>query len=87
MKKRTTAIGAAMLLLPLGKPLVIKAGFALKTSGAILSIQEEAKSNSADYYYHQGNNKLDAGDNSGAISDYDKAIKIDLKHALVTSVC
>ena len=80
MKKRTAAIGLLMSLLPLGQPLVIKTGVALTTAGLIFSIPEEVNAESAVSYYNQGNNKYDAGDYSGAISDYSKVIEINPNH-------
>ena len=79
MRKRTAAIGLFMSLMPLGQPLVIKTGVALTTTGVILAIPEDSKAENADNYYNRGNQKYRSGDYFGAISDFNKVIRINPK--------
>ena len=81
MKKRTALIAALVSLMPLGQPLVIGTSAALTSAVVILSVPEKTQAESAVFYYNRGNDKANAGDYSGAISDYNKAIEINPKHA------
>ena len=83
MNLRTIVISAALSLFPLGQPLVIGTGTALTTTAVILSIPEEAKAESAEFYFNRGVDKYFAGDYYGASSDYNKAIEINPKYAPV----
>ncbi len=80
MKLRSTAIAAALSLIPVGQPLVISTGAALTTAAVMLSVPESAKAESAIFYFNRGNNKDDAGDYYGAIADYTKAIELSPNH-------
>ncbi len=82
MKKRTAAIGALVSLLPMGQPLVIGTGAILTSAAVLLSAPEKAQAESASFYYNRGNDKSDAGDYYGAISDYSKAIEINPRDAI-----
>ena len=79
MKKRTALIGAILSLIPLGQPLLIKTGVVLSSTAVMLSLPEKALAESAVFYYNRGNDKSDAGDYYGAISDYTKAIEMNPK--------
>ena len=81
MKKRTAIIGALVSLLPMGQPLVIGGGVALTSAAAMLALPEQAMAESFRFYIDRGHKKHDAGDYSGAISDYSKAIEINPKYA------
>ncbi len=50
MKLRSTAIAAALSLVPLVQPLVISTGAVLTTAAVMLSIPEKAQAQSAIYY-------------------------------------
>ena len=77
MKKRTAFIGAILSLIPLGQPLLIKTGIALITSKIVILNSDSAIAESAEFYNKRGNEKYDAEDYKGAISDFSKAIKIN----------
>ena len=77
MKKRTAFIGAILSLMPLGQSLLIKTGIALVTSKIIILNSDSAIAESAEFYNKRGNEKYDAEDYKGAISDFSKAIKIN----------
>ena len=77
MKKRTAFIGAILSLMPLGQPLLIKTGIALVTSKIVILNSDSAIAESAEFYNKRGNEKYDAEDYKGAISDFSKAIKIN----------
>ena len=76
MKKRTAFIGVILSLMPLGQPLLIKTGIALVTSKIVILNSDSAIAESAEFYNKRGNEKYDAEDYKGAISDYTKAIEI-----------
>ncbi len=81
MKKRTAAIGALVLLLPLGQPLVMGTCVALTSAGVILTVPNKAKAETAKYYFDRGFEKAyEKKDNFGAIADYTKAININPKY-------
>ena len=83
MKKHTAILGALVSLLPMGQPLVIGTSSAALTSAAVmLSVPQRARAESAEFYYKRGNKKYEVRDYSGAISDYNKAIKINPKDPL-----
>ena len=77
MKKRTAFIGAILSLIPLGQPLMIKTGVVLSTIGLILSFPEKLNAESADYYIDRANKKFNDKDYYGAISEYNRALKIN----------
>ncbi len=77
MKKRKTAIAAALSLLPLGQPLLIGTGVALTSAAVMLSAPEKAQAESAEFYFKRALKKSEEGDYYGAISDYNKAIEIN----------
>ena len=79
MKKRITAIAAALSLLPIGQPLVMGTGAALPSAAMMLSLPESVKAESARSYNKSGMDKHYSGDHYGAISDYTKAIKLNKK--------
>ena len=82
MKKRTAFIGAILSLIPLGHPLIIKTGVVLSTTGLMLSVSENVYAKDASFYINRGIDKHGAGDFYGAISDYNKAIKLKPNDAL-----
>ena len=79
MKRRTTALAAALSLLPLGQPLLLGSSTALATA-AVLSTQA-AHAQSAEDYVNRGNTKYDLRDYQGASTDYNKAIEINPQSA------
>ena len=81
MKKRTAIIGTLVSLLPMGQPLVIGTGTVVTSAAVMLTAPEIAKAESAVFYYNRAIDKYDAGDYSGAIVDYTKAIEINPKDA------
>ena len=76
MKLKNTAIAAALSLVSLGQPLIIGTSAAL-----MLAVPNKAQAESAEFYVERGNTKYRAGNFSGAIVDYSKAIEINLKGA------
>ncbi len=80
MTRRTTAIAAALSLLPLGQPLLLGSTTAFATAAVVLSTQA-AHAQSADDYVNRGNSKYRLRDYQGAIADYNKAIQINPKYA------
>ena len=56
MSRRTTALAAALSLLPLGQPLLLGSTIALATAAVVLSPQA-AHAQSADDYVNRGNRK------------------------------
>ena len=81
MTRRTTALAAALSLLPLGQPLLLGSTTALATAAVVLSTQA-AHAQSADDYLTRGNTKYRLRDYKGAIADYNKAIEINKQFAL-----
>ena len=81
MKQRAVFIGAILSLMPLGQPLLIKTGIALVTSKIVILNSDSAIAESAEFYNKRGNEKYDAEDYKGAISDVSKAIKINPQYA------
>ena len=78
MKLKSAALAAALSLMPLGQPLLIGTGALLTSSAVILSVPKKAKAESAFYYFRRGFDKGNTGDWSGAISDFTKALDMDL---------
>ena len=78
MTRRTTAIVAALSLLPLGQPLLLGSTTALATAAVVLSTQG-AHAQRAAYatYYNSGLAKGRSGNYQGAIADFNKAIAIN----------
>tara|TARA_Y100000589_G_scaffold253577_1_gene242297 strand:- start:290 stop:892 length:603 start_codon:yes stop_codon:yes gene_type:complete len=77
MKKRTAFIGTILSLISFGQPLLIKTGVVLSSSVVTLSISEKAQAQSADFYIDRANEKFDDEDYYGAISEYNRALKIN----------
>ena len=77
MKKRTVFLGAILSLMPMGQPLIMKIGVVFSTTSLMLTLPEKVNAESASFYFNSGNDKNDAGDYYGAISDFTKAIEID----------
>jgi len=67
MTRRTTAIAAALSLLPLGQPLVLGSTTALAT-GAVLLSSQAADAQSAQVFIKHGYGKIQLGDYQGAIA-------------------
>ena len=86
--KRTTAIAAALSLMPLGQPLIIGTGAVLTNVAIILSAPEKAQANpplrkardsqgrDMRFYINRGYKKAKEGDRRGAHSDYTTAINM-----------
>ena len=77
MKKRTAFIGAILSLIPLGQPLLIKTGVVLSGSALIFSLPEKAQAQSADFYIDIADEKFNDEDYYGAISEYNRALKMN----------
>ena len=77
MKKRTAFIGAILSLIPLGHPLMIKTSIVLSPTGLILSVPNKVNAESADYYIDRADKKFNDKDYYGAISEYNRALKIN----------
>jgi len=80
MPRRTTALAAALSLLPIGQPLLLGSTTALATAAVVLSTQA-AHAQSAGEFFNRGNAKYRLRDYQGAIADYTKAIQIDPQDA------
>ena len=80
MSRRTTALAAALSLLPLGQPLLLGSTTALATAAVVLSTQA-AVAQSADHYLNRGVTKYRLRDYQGAIADYTRAIEINPQYA------
>ena len=76
MTRRTTAIAAALSLLPLGQPLLLGSTTALATAAVVLSTQA-ADAQSAAVFMKRGYAKFNKGDYQGALADFNKAIEIN----------
>ena len=81
MTSRTTAIAAALSLLPLGQPLLLGSTTTLATAAVVLSTQA-AHAQSAEDFLDAGVEKGKSGDLQGAIADFNKAIEIDPQFAI-----
>ena len=77
LKKLTAAIISLFSLIPLGQPLVVGTSSLLASSALMLVVTKEAKSEDAKYYFIRGVEKYSAGNYSGAIADFTKAIEIN----------
>ena len=80
MSRRSTALAAALSLLPLGQPLLLVSTTALATGAVVLSTQV-AHAQSASTYVDAGIEKGKSGDLQGAITDFNKAIEINPQDA------
>ena len=80
MTRRTTALAAALSLLPVGQPLLLGSTTALATAAVVLSTQAAHAQSAADYV-DAGIEKGKRGDFKGAIADYCKAIEINPQYA------
>ncbi len=80
MTRLTTAIAAALSLLPLGQPLLLVSTTALATAAVVLSTQA-AHAQSAEDYVDRGNAKYRLRDYQGAIADFTRAIEINPQDA------
>ncbi len=81
MTRRTTAIAAALSLLPLGQPLLLGSTTALATAAVVFSTQAAHAQSAADYV-NAGIEKGKRDDFKGAIADFTRAIEIDPQDAL-----
>jgi len=77
MKKRTAFVGAILSLIPLSQPILIKTGFVLSSSVVTLSSLEKVQAESADSYIDRADKKFIDKDYYGAISEYNRALKIN----------
>ena len=77
MKKRITAIAAALSLVPIGQPLLVGTGAVLTSVGLMLSIPKIAEADTARFYEQRADEKFDDKDYYGAIADYLKAIEVN----------
>ncbi|MDP7647000.1 MAG: tetratricopeptide repeat protein, partial [Candidatus Woesearchaeota archaeon] len=84
MSRRTTALVAALSLLPLGQPLLLGSTTALATAAVVLSTQAAHAQSAADYV-NAGIEKGESGDSQGAIADFTKAIEINPQYAIAYS--
>ena len=80
MTRRTTAIAAALSLLPLGQPLLLGSTTTLATAVVMFSTQA-AHAQSASTYVDAGIEKGKSGDLQEAIADFNKALIIDAQSA------
>ena len=80
MTRRTTAVAAALSLLPLGQPLLLGSSTALATGAMLLSTQA-AHAQSAQVFANRGYAKFQNGDYQGALADFNKAIEINPQDA------
>mgnify|MGYP003956739681 CR=1 FL=1 len=85
MRCRTTALAAALSLLPLGQPLLLGSITALATAAVVLSPQA-ARAQSAGDYLNRGVTKYRLRDYQGAIADYTRAIEINPRIPLPTPI-
>jgi len=67
MSRRTTALAAALSLLPLGQPLLWGSTSAVATAAVVFSTQA-AHAQSAEDHVNRGDEKRKAGDLDGAIA-------------------
>ena len=74
MKNPIIAIAVAVLLLPMGKPLVIGIGAILTSSMVVISFPESVKADSSEFIYKSGYQKLISEDYYGAIKEFTKFI-------------
>ena len=81
MTRRTTALAAALSLLPIGQPLLLGSTTALATAAVVLSPQAAHAQSAADYV-NAGVEKGESGDLQGAIADFTKAIEINPQYAI-----
>ncbi len=77
MQKRIVFIRAFVTLLPLLQLSVIGTGAILTNTALILSFSHKAYADNADFYETSADKKFNAKDYYGAISDYNKVIKIN----------
>ena len=80
MNKRIACVGAILSLIPFGQPLLFKTGVNFVAAKIVILNSDMAIAESADFYNKRGNEKYDAEDYKGAISDFSKAIKINPQH-------
>ena len=77
MKKRTNFFAAILFLISINQPLIVKNVVFLSTFFLIPSLSKKAQAESALDYFDSGKKKIKDGDSYGAISDYNKAIKMN----------
>ncbi len=80
MDRRTTAIAAALSLLPLWQTLLLGSTTALTTAAVVLQAPA-AHAQRADEFTNRGIIKWKGGDYQGAIADYSKAIELNSQDA------
>ena len=81
MNKRIACVGAILSLIPFGQPLLFKTGVNFVAAKIVILNSDLAIAESAEFYNKRGNEKYDAEDYKGAISDFSKAIKINPQYA------
>ncbi len=77
MNRRNTVIAAFLSVISVGQPLAIGTAAVLISTTVLFSVPETAQAESAGFYVNRGITKYSAGDYSGALSDYRKAIEIN----------
>ncbi len=80
MSRRSTALAAALSLLPLGQPLLLGSTTALATAAVVFSTQA-VHAQSAEDFLDAGVEKGESGDFQEAIADFNKALIIDAQSA------
>jgi len=80
MPRRTTALAAALSLLPLGQPLLLASTSALATAAVVLATQA-AHAQSADEFFTRGIDNHELGDLQEAIANWNKAKDINPQYA------
>ena len=80
MPRRTTALAAALSLLPLGQPLLLASTSALATAAVVLATQA-AHAQSADEFFKRGIDNHELGDLQEAIANWNKAKDINPQYA------
>ncbi len=77
MKKRTTAIAAALCLMPLGQPLLIATSVVLTSAAVMLATPQSAQAESGNYYIELAKDAMRNNDFHSAIRYFTEAIYID----------
>ena len=81
MKERITALAAALSLIPVGQPILIRTGAVLTSAAVMLSVPQQAKAESVDFLYKRGNRRQESGDFYGALSDFSRIIEMNPRDA------
>ncbi len=77
MRKRTAFIAGILSFFTFGQPLLIKTGFVLSNSTVMLFLPEKVNAEGAKYYIERAEEKFNDEDYYGAISEYNRALKIN----------